>query len=138
MRMPIRPLPDAVVRWIRGVRCLRWLDGIAAWIALWVAAEASLPDSDATVHGVLAAIVAVAGANVPWVRVRWRPIMGPVGLMVSRGLRPGDRAWFIRPTDAEVVLVTAKRRFRIVIARAESADEGMSVRRTRVVLLSAE
>jgi hypothetical protein len=64
--------------------------------------------------------------------------MGLVGLMVSRSLRPGDRAWFIRATDAEVVLVTARRRFRMVIARAESADEGMSVRRTRVVLLPAE
>jgi hypothetical protein len=138
MRTPIRPLPDAVARWIRGVRCLRWLDGIAAWIVLWLAAEVSLPDGGATVHGVLAAVLAVAGANVSWLRVRWRPIMGLVGLMVSRGLRPGDRAWFIRPTDAEVVLVTARRRFRMVIARAESADEGMSVRRTRVVLLPAE
>ncbi len=138
MRMPIRPLPDAVARWIRGVRCLRWLDGIAAWIVLWLAAEVSLPDGNATVHSVLAAIVAVAGVNVSWLRVRWRPIMGLVGLMVSRSLRPGDRAWFIRPTDAEVVLVTARRRFRMVIARAESADEGMSVRRTRVVLLPAE
>ena len=138
MQMPIRPLPGAVTRWIRGVRCLRWLDGVVAWIALWIVADLSLPDGDATVHGVLAAIGVVAGANVSWLRVRWRPIAGVVGLLVSRGLRPGDRAWFIRPTDAEVVLVTARRRFRMVIARAESADEGMSVRRTRVVLLPAD
>jgi hypothetical protein len=138
MRTPLRPLPDSVTRWVGGVRYLRWQDAVLAWVVSWVVAELSLADGGSGLHGVLATIVAVAGAGVPWLRVRWRPVTGTVGLVVSRRLRPGDRAWYIRPADAELVLVTARRRLRIVIARAESADEGMAVRRTRVVLLPAE
>ena len=73
------------------------------------------------------------------IRVRWRPFTGAVGLAVSRGLRPGARAWYVRARDADVVLVTARRGLRLVIARPDLVSgEGMSVRRTRVLLLPAE
>ena len=138
MRAPIRPLPDGVTRWIRGARYLRALDAVAAWLAVWAVATLAFPDGDAAVHGVIAAVLAIAAARVPWLRVRWRPVMGAVALAVSRRLRPGDRAWYIRSAEAELVLVTARRRLRIVIARVQSAAEGMSVRRTRVLLLPAD
>ena len=109
-----------------------------AWLTLWVVWTLSFPDGDRAVHGLLAAILTIAGSRVSWFRVRWRPVMGIVGLVVSRGLRPGDRAWYIRSEDAELVLVTACRRLRVVIARVQSAAEGMSVRRTRVLLLPAD
>jgi hypothetical protein len=58
---------------------------------------------------------------------------------VSRGLRPGARAWYVRAGDADVVLVTARRGLRLVIARPDLVSaEGISVRRTRVLLLPAE
>jgi hypothetical protein len=138
MRIPIHPLPDSVSRWARVARYLRWLDALTAWIALWVTAELSLPQGDGATNALLAATLTAAGAWVPWLRVRWRPLTAVVGVLASRRLRPGDRAWYVRPTDAQLVLVTACRRLRVVIARAESADEGMSVRRTRVLLLPAD
>ena len=73
------------------------------------------------------------------VRVRWRPVSGWVGLAVSRGLRPGDRAWYVRSRAADLVLVTARHGARLVIARPDfAADEGLNVRRTRVLLIPAD
>jgi len=62
-----------------------------------------------------------------------------VGLAVSRGLRAGDRAWYVRSGEADLVLVTARHGARVVIARPDLADgEDLNVRRTRVLLLPAE
>lgn len=138
MRTPIKPLPEAVVRWTRRARRLRWLDGVAAWLLLWVVA-AFLPGSlDVADRAVLAALAVAALALAPPLRRRWRPVSTCVALIVSRPLRPGDRAWCVRPGDAELVLVTARRGLRVVIAGAPGPTEGIPVSRTRVILLPAD
>ena len=72
-------------------------------------------------------------------RTLWRPISACVGLAVSRGLRVGDRAWYVRPDRVDLVLVTARHGARLVIATPGfDADEGLSVRRTRVLVLPFE
>jgi hypothetical protein len=68
--------------------------------------------------------------------VRWRPIAGPVALALSAGLAPGDHAWYVRAGTAERVLVTGRHPTRIVIVRLnDESAEGLSVRRTRVLLV---
>jgi hypothetical protein len=70
--------------------------------------------------------------------VRWRPISGWIGLRLSQGLRPGDRAWYLGAREATLVVVTAHHGVRLVVVRPDLQDEGLSVRRTRVFLLAAE
>jgi hypothetical protein len=83
-------------------------------------------------------VVGLLGA-IPPIRLRWRPISGPVGLWVSRMLVPGNRAWYVRPEAPEVVIVTARRGLRLTVAvPGRGAAEGLSVRRTRVLLLGAD
>jgi hypothetical protein len=73
------------------------------------------------------------------VRVRWRPVSGYVGIAVSRGLRPGGRAWYVRADRADVVIVTARRRWRVSItAPHRGGNESLSVRRTRVFLVPVD
>jgi hypothetical protein len=86
---------------------------------------------------VVAAVLVALGAFVQPLRVRWRPITGWIGLRISRGLRPGDRAWYLGASDASLVVVTARHGVRLVIVRPDLQDEGISVRRTRVFLLPA-
>ena len=87
---------------------------------------------------VIAAGLLVAGSLILRVRSGWRPLSGTTTLVVSRRLRPGDRAWFVHGSDADLVLVTARHGFRLIIARpGHDAAEGVSVRRTRVLLLPA-
>ena len=70
------------------------------------------------------------------VRRRWGPIRALVALSVSRALRPGDRAWLVLPTHIEPVIVTARRRLRLVVARPDQGSmEGLEVRRTRVLVV---
>jgi hypothetical protein len=136
MRTPIRPLPDAVARWASRVRYLRWLDALGAWLALWalLASALTLP---LQAQMVLSAAVAGLLALVPPLRLRWRPVSGAVGVRVSRRLRPGDRAWYVVPDRAEAVIVTARRRLRLVVARpGHGPAEGIEVRRTRVFLVA--
>jgi hypothetical protein len=124
------------MRWASCARGLRWLDAGAAWVAVW-AGTASLLDWG-LLSAALAAAVVGAGARAP-VAAWWRPVSGAVGLAVSRGLRAGDRAWYVLPGEAEPVLVTARRGLRVVVARpGRDGAEGISVRRTRVLLLPAE
>ncbi len=80
----------------------------------------------------LIGLAALAGP----VRRRWRPIGALVSLSVSRALRPGDRAWLVLPRHIEPVIVTARRRLRLVVARPDQGStEGMEVRRTRVFVV---
>jgi len=98
-----------------------------------------LPDADGRVPALVAGLLAVAGTLAAPLRAHWRPVSALVGLMVSRPLRPGDRAWQVRPGEAELVLVTSRRGFRIVIARlARGPVEGITVRRTQVLLIPAD
>jgi hypothetical protein len=140
MTTPIRPLPEDIDRWIAWARWLRGMDAVVAWLVLWGAFWVSSPGlvSAAQAAAVSFALVAL-GFLVRPIRLHWRPVSACVGLMVSRGLRPGDRAWYVRSQRADLVLVTARRGIRAVIGTAEDdADEVLSVRRTRVFLLPAD
>ena len=138
MRSPSRPLPAAVIRWIRLQGLLRWADAGVAWLAAWLCLLAVLPDPPPRALALLAAVAIGGAALVPGVRMRWRPASALAGVNVSAGLRVGDRAWWVRPGGAELVLVTSRRGLRVVIARADrDTSEGLVVRRTRVLLLPA-
>jgi hypothetical protein len=135
MTTPIRPVPQAVRRWRTRLAWLRWADAAVAAAALW-AALLPVAGPLSSPHAPVAALVVTAvGVAVRPVRARWRPVSGWVALAMSRGLRVGDRVWYIGLRDASVVVVTARHRTRVVIARPDLPDEGLSVRRTRVLLL---
>ena len=135
MRTPIRPVPDAVSRWVARQRYLRWLDALVAWLVLWVALARLLPGLSLDQGFMLGLVLVVVGLAVPPIRSRWRPISGTVGIMVSRRLRPGDRAWYIRAGQADLVIVTARHALHVAIAIPDAMAEGINVRRTRVLLL---
>jgi len=139
MRSPLRPLPAAVTRWTAAARVLGWLDALAAYLAIWGGAAVAFPSASRASLAVLAAAVTALGALLRPLRVRWRPVRGAVALVLSARLSPGDQAWYVRPGHAERVLVTARRRTRVVIARLnDEGAEGLSVRRTRVLLVPAD
>jgi hypothetical protein len=139
MRSPLKPLPVAAVRWAGTARALRWLDAFVALIAVWAGGALALPDTLGEFLAILAAVVVALASLVRPLRARWRPMSGVVGLVVSARLSPGDQAWYVRPGWAERVLVTAVHGTRVVIARLdESGAEGLSVRRTRVLLVPAD
>jgi hypothetical protein len=79
--------------------------------------------------GAAAVVVGLLGAVSP-IRVRWRPISGPIGLWVSRMLAPGDRAWHVRADGPELVIVTARRGLRLTVA-VPGRGAGGPGRRTR-------
>jgi hypothetical protein len=139
MATPMRPVPDAIGRWIVRRRWLRACDALAAWLLLTVIVAARLGPARLEAAAVLALLLMGGAAALQPLRVRWRPISGWVGLRLSRSLRPGDRAWSVGATEASLVVVTARRGMRLVIARADlGQDEVISVRRTRVFLLAAD
>jgi len=120
---------------------LRWLrcgDALLGWLVLLLALTALVPGVPAPAAMMVAAGLLLASALILRLRLGWRPLSAPTTFLVSRGLRPGDRAWFVHGRDADLVLVTARHGFRVVIARpGHDAAEGVSVRRTRVLLLPA-
>ena len=121
------------------VRLLRWLDALVAIALSWLVASALLGDIRGAASALIAVVATVAGAFLPPLRVRWRPASAAVGVRVSRRLRPGDHAWYVRPHEARLVLVTARRRWHVVIATPDQEpDEGLTVRRTRVFLIPAD
>ena len=137
MTTPMRPVPDAVLRWIDRRRWFRWCDALVAWMVLG-AVVAALGQTHLPAAVVSLGLV-VAGTRIQPLRARWRPISGWVGLRISRGLRPGDRAWYVGPREASLVVVTGGHGVRLVIVRPDlGQDEGISVRRTRVFLLAAD
>jgi len=137
MTTPMRPVPDSVARWIARRRWLRWCDALLAWALLWIGGAVVLGSERLEAAAVVAAVLVALGAFVQPLRVRWRPITGWIGLRISRGFRPGDRAWYLGASDASLVVVTARHGVRLVIVRPDLQDEGISVRRTRVFLLPA-
>lgn len=139
MRAPLRPLPESVSRWTSYVTWLRWLDAAVAFVGCWVVTTIVVPDWPEGERVAIAALATIVAVMAPTLRVRWRPISAIVGIHVSRRLRPGDQAWFVRPGDARLVLVTGRRRLRLVIATPDQErDEGLTVRRTRVLVVPAE
>jgi hypothetical protein len=139
MTTPIRAVPDSVACWISRMWWLRWADAAVAWVGLWGGLGSVLGLALASHTAVLSLTFLCLGLLIRPIRSSWRPISGWVGLAVSRGLRPGDRAWYVRSGEADLVLVTARHGARVVIARPDLADgEDLNVRRTRVLLLPAE
>jgi hypothetical protein len=138
MTTPMRPVPAAVLAWVARRRWLRWCDAAAGWALLWIAGVVMLGPGRSQAAALVALVLVVgAGWLVP-LRVRWRPISAWVGLHLSRDLRPGDRAWYVAG-EASLVVVTARRGLRVVIARPDLVeDEVIRVRRTRVFLLPAD
>jgi hypothetical protein len=61
-----------------------------------------------------------------------------VSVSVSQSLRPGDHAWLVLPERIEPVIVTARRGLRLVVASPHQGSEGLSVRRTRILVVPAE
>ena len=139
MTTPMQPVPALVARWMARVRWFRWLDACVAWAGLGCLGIAVLGRGLAGPAAGLALLLVGLGLWVRPLRTRWRPLSGWVGLVMSRGLHPGDRAWYVRPHQADLVLVTARHGARLVIARPNLAeDEGLTVRRTRVLVLPAD
>jgi hypothetical protein len=134
MTTPIRPVPPDVGRWISLSGWLRRGDAALAWLLLWVP---TISPFGAALAAVLAAAIVALLASIRPVRVVWRPVSALVGLVVSQNLKPGDRAWYVRSEQADLVLVTARHGSRLVIATPDpdEPDEVLSVRRTRVLLL---
>src|SRR5215510_919505 len=136
MATPTAPLPTTVETWITRSRYLRWIDALAAWVVLLGVVAAFLPAEPARTIVIGSLTLLVIGLMLRPLRLRWRPISGWVGVIVSRPLRPGQRAWFVRDGHADAVLVTGRRGLRVSIAAPNvGAEETLSVRRTRVFLI---
>ena len=136
MTTPTRPLPIPIARWTSRLRWLRGADALLAWLTVLLGLTVLLPSTPPQTAIVLAAGLLLLVALIPRLRVGWRPVSATTTVLVSRGLRPGDRAWFVHGSGADLVLVTARHGLRVVVARpGHDAAEGMSVRRTRVLLL---
>lgn len=139
MRTPIRPLPDAIQRWASRVRYLRWLDALVAGLVVWGLLAAAVPGLRVGDRAVVALTLLGLLAPVHPLRVRWRPVSAWVALSMSRAIGPGDRAWYVRSGEAMLVLVTARRRLRVtMVTGTPDAAEGLSVRRSRVLLIPAD
>ncbi len=117
-------------------RLLRWLDALAGWLVLWFVLAwwpADLARGPAALVALLILGILVLVAPL---RRRWRVVSGAVGLWMSRSIVVGDLAWCVGPGSAERVIVTARRGARVTVATpGGDAIEGMSVRRTRVLLV---
>ena len=138
MTTPMRPVPATIARWLTRRRWLRWCDALVAWALLAGVSVVVLGPERLEAAAVVALVLVGLGAALQPLRARWRPVSAWVGLRISRGLRPGDRAWYLGPREASLVVVTACRGIRVVIVRPGQQEAGLSVRRTRVFLLAAE
>jgi len=136
MATPTTPVPTPVETWISRAKLLRWLDAGAAGVVLLAVAAMMLPDAAGAVLAVTACVALIGAIMLRPLRLRWRPVSGWVGVVVSRSVRPGQRAWFVRDGRADPVLVTARRGLRVSIAAPRVGEaETLSVRRTRVLLI---
>jgi hypothetical protein len=111
------------------------MDALLAWLTVLLGLSVLLPMTSPPAM-MLAGGIVLAAAMIPRLRQAWRPLSAVTTVLLSRELRPGDRAWFVHGGGADLVLVTARHGLRVVVARpGHDAAEGMSVRRTRVLLL---
>jgi len=133
---PTTPIPTTVETWTSRARYLRWLDAVAAWLVLLALVAEASPQQPGGMIAVVSLALLAIGVMLRPLRLRWRPVSGWVGVAVSRSLRPGQRAWFVRDGHADAVLVTGRRGLRVSIAAPNvGAEETLSVRRTRVFLI---
>ena len=136
MATPTAPLPSVVEKWISRSRYLRWIDAVAAWLVLLALAVQALPELSGRTAAVISLALLAAGVALRPLRIHWRPVSGWVGVLASRSLRPGHRAWFVRDGRADAVLITGRRGLRLSIAAPSLGEaETISVRRTRVFLV---
>ena len=136
MATPTAPVPTTVETWITRSRYLRWIDALAAWVALLGVAAALLPEQPVRTIAIGSLALLAVALMVRPLRLRWRPVSGWVGVAVSRSLHPGQRAWFVRDGHADAVLVTGRRGLRLSLAAPNLGEaETLTVRRTRVFLI---
>lgn len=136
MATPTAPVPTTVETWISRARYLRWFDALAAWIVLLGLSAELLPEQPPRIIAVTSLVLLVIGVVLRPLRLRWRPVSGWVGVAVSRSLRAGQRAWYVRDGRADAVLVTGRRGLHLSIAAPSVGEaETLSVRRTRVFLI---
>ncbi|HEV8586101.1 MAG TPA: hypothetical protein VGT02_14130 [Methylomirabilota bacterium] len=136
MPTPTVPLPAVAETWISRSKYLRWLDALAAWLVGLGAILGFFPEAPGGTAAVVALVLVAAGSALQPLRIRWRPVSGWVGVVVSKSLRPGARAWFVRDGRADAVLITARHGLRMSIAPPGFGEaETMRVRRTRVFLV---
>jgi hypothetical protein len=135
MRSPVRAVPPNVERAVARVRWLRWVDALLTWLVAWggvaLAWETSMPSTSAIVALLAVTLAALPGS----IRRRWRPVSALVSLWVSRRLKPGDHAWLVLDERIDRVIVTARRRLRLVVASPNQGSEGIAVRRTRILVV---
>src|SRR5262249_56196598 len=94
----------------------RRLGGVVGWMVLWGVGACVLGSPSATAAAILAVAPVALGLAIRPIRMLWRPVSGGVGLLVSRRLRPGARAWYVRSQRVDLVLVTARHGARLAIA----------------------
>jgi len=136
MTTPTAPLPSVVGKWISRSRYLRWIDAVAGWLVLLAIAVQVMPEPSGRVVAVISLALLAVGVALRPLRIHWRPVSGWVGVLASRSLRPGHRAWFVRDGRADAVLITGRRGLRLSIAAPSLGEaETISVRRTRVLLV---
>src|SRR5262245_46729562 len=118
MRSPVRSLPPHVERWVSRMRWLGWLEALAVGVGVWLVLALWLADTPPLALAILAAVIVGLAALVPPLRRGWRPIRAWASFSVSRGLKLGDHAWLLLPEYIEPVIVTARQRLRLVVARS--------------------
>jgi hypothetical protein len=139
MRSPVRSLPPHVERWASRARWLGWLEALAAWVAGWGLLALLFGDAPPSASAFVALVLVGLAMLASPLRRRWRPLRALVALSISRRLKPGDRAWLVLPGHVEAVVVTARRRRRLVVARpGQGPTEGIEVRRTRVLVIPSD
>jgi hypothetical protein len=135
MRTPVRSVPPTVERAAARARRWRWLDAAVAWLLVWAGLALVLDGATATATALVALLLLGLAALVPTLRGRWRPLSALAALSASRDLVPGDHAWLVLSERVEPVIVTARRRWRLVVASPGQGAEGLTVRRTRVFVV---
>jgi len=107
-----------------------------AWLAIWGVVAMAFPSASRVAPLAVLAASSPCSVRSSATPARWRPVSGAVALVLSARLSPGDQAWYVRPGLAERVLVTARHGTRVVIVPLnDEGAEGLSVRRTRVLLV---
>jgi len=138
MRSPVRAVPPGVERAAARAHWLRAIDAALAWLVMWAVMALAVETATASTTAIAALLGVVGVALLGPLRRGWRPLSALVSMSVSRALRPGDHAWLVLPERIEPVIVTARRGLRIVVASPRQGSEGLSVRRTRILVVPSE
>src|SRR4029453_9836983 len=95
MRSPVPHLPPAIESWTSRMRWLRWLDGAATALVVWLMLALMVAGLPPIALAVTSVILVGLAAFVGPLRRRWRPISALVALSGSRDVQPGDRPWLV-------------------------------------------